>query len=294
MKKMIYEKIEVPSLPFPLEFNLYRIEEKCDYSDSPFLYFLHGGRGDHSFLQENINIIDELTAGDIIPPLLVVCPNAKTSQYMDFENKKELWETALMQDVPAYLKKNYGVKFRQKTTCIFGISMGGLGALRMAFKYPEKIGIVAVIAPGIVPALEFDPHVQKQNYFFRSRQDEELIFGSPVNQDYWKQNNPIFLAVQNHERILAHDLKIYIECGNCDSFRLAEGAAFLHAELDKLKVKHEYRLLHNVDHIGPFQNWRIKDSLAFIGRMLTHGTPSQDEIYFKLYANKLFSSYEKH
>jgi len=44
--------------------------------------------------------------------------------------------------------------------------------------------------------------------------------------------------------------------------------------------------------VGPFQKQRIKNGLEFIGRMLMHKKPSQEEINFKKYAEKLFKHFE--
>ncbi len=292
MEKIKYAKINVKSLPFPLEFNFYIHRNSNNKLHFPFLYFLHGGNDNHSFLERNFTLITKLMDNGTIPQMVIVCPNAQRSQYMNYKNGKELWETALIRDVPNFFKSEYNVTFHQNDTCVFGISMGGLGALRMVFKYPQKFGIAAAIAPGIVPSLTYNLSIHKSNLFFIGRKDVESIFGSPMDKEYWKQNNPVFLAVKNHKRIIKNNVKIYVECGDCDSFHLNEGTAFLHSELNKLRLKHEYHMLHNIDHVGPFQKQRIKNGLEFIGRMLMHKKPSQEEINFKKYAEKLFKHFE--
>jgi S-formylglutathione hydrolase len=67
--------------------------------------------------------------------------------YMNFKEGSERWEDFLTGPFLAHLRETYPASTDPKLTFVTGISMGGMGALRMAFRYPTRFG--AVDAPGL-------------------------------------------------------------------------------------------------------------------------------------------------
>ena len=148
--------------------------------------------------------------------------------------------------------------------------MGGMGGLRMAFKYPEKFGAVAALAPGVDPALEWKDVPERNR--FRPQALMEAIFGKPFDDAYWGANNPATIATRSPEKL--RDVKIYVECGNQDRFNLHEATEFLHQVLWNKKIPHEYHLVDGADHTGPTVRPRMLEGLAFLERAL-HPPPVQ-------------------
>ncbi len=71
--------------------------------------------------------------------------------------------------------------------------MGGMGALRLAFKYPETFGAVASMEPGISPIDDW-ADMRPKHRFWRGDALMETIYGSPVDREYWNANNPATIA----------------------------------------------------------------------------------------------------
>jgi S-formylglutathione hydrolase len=74
--------------------------------------------------------------------------------------------------------------------------MGGMGALRIAFKNPELFAVVAALEPGIEPALSFE-EIMLRDRFWRSDAVFEERYGRPVDRQFWQANNPANVAENN-------------------------------------------------------------------------------------------------
>lgn len=125
---------------------------------------------------------------------------------------------------------------------LFGISMGGMGALRMGFKHPERVGALVALEPGIDPAL----NGPTSNPGIVSHPPDALMertFGNPVDERYWEANNPANMAIANPARIRGSGLGIYFDAGDEDMFHLQEAAEFLHRTLYDHQIPHEYHLV---------------------------------------------------
>ena len=233
----------------------------------PLLLLLHGSGGSHRFLARLRPIIEQAwSSGDLLE-LVVVTPSAGRSFYVDYHDGSQLWESFIMRELLPDVRERFNVVQDRYGTLVSGFSMGGLGSLRLAFKYPAVFQAVAAMAPGIEPALSFD-EIAPIDRTYRSDEEYEEKFGKPVDGDYWQQNHPIFIANANIVRLRESGLPIYIEVGNEDRFGLFRGAELLHRILYDGDIKHEYRVVHGARHGGLRYAGRFLDSLRFLDRVL--------------------------
>jgi S-formylglutathione hydrolase len=238
----------------------------------PVLFFLHGGEGDRRFLTAMRPVIDEMWKMGSLPPMVVVTPSVTRSFYMDFRDGSQKWETFLVTEFLDHLRSTYKVTGDRKGTFIFGISMGGMGALRMGFKYPEKFAAVSALEPGIDAALKWKD-VKPRNSFWRGPDLMEKIFGKPMDEAYWEANNPASIAVAKAARLRESGLGIYIDAGDEDAFNLHESTEFLHRVLWDNNIKHEYHLVRGADHVGRSIRPRSMEGLEFLARILNPPPP---------------------
>ena len=241
----------------------------------PLLLFLHGGGGDRSFLARMRPTIDEMWKSGALPRMVVVTPSAGRSFYMDFKDGSQKWESFIMGPFLEHLRATYKVVRERKGTLLFGISMGGLGALRLGFKYPDKFQGLAALEPGIDPALKWSD-VKPRNRFWRGDDLMETIFGRPFDSAYWEMNNPASIAIANADRIRASGLGIYLDAGDEDSFNLHEATEFLHRLLWDYRILHEYHLIRGADHVGRTMRPRAMEALAFLARVLNPPAPDPE------------------
>jgi S-formylglutathione hydrolase len=274
--QMVESRIETRLVPGPVEFNVLLPDGYDSIKEPlPLLLFLHGGGGDRRFLTRLRPAIDELWKAGTLPPMVIVTPSAARSFYMDYKDGSQKWESFIIGPFIEHLRQTYKVTRERKGTLLFGISMGGLGALRLAFKYPDKFQAVAALEPGIDPALKWS-EVKPRNRFYRSDQLMESIFGKPFDAAYWEANNPASLAVARASSILAAGLSIYIDAGDEDAFNIHEGTEFLHRILWDKGIRHEYHLVRGADHVGRTIRPRTSEALGFLARVLNPPPPDPD------------------
>jgi S-formylglutathione hydrolase len=238
---------EMPSdlVPTPVEYAVL-IAPGASH-DAPLLLDLHGGGGDRKQLQRQQPIFERLWSSGAIPPLVVVTPSVTARGfYMDYKDGSERWETFIMGPFLAHLRATLPVSQDPKKTFVMGISMGGMGALRLAFKHPTAFGAVAALEPGIEPILRFEDMLPRHR-FWRDDTLFERTFGKPVDVEYWAANHPTAIAQNTADTLRASGLQIYVEAGDLDQFWLYEDAEFLHRVLWDNRVPHEYHLVRGAD-----------------------------------------------
>lgn len=229
----------------------------------PLVLLLHGGDGDNGFLARMRPTIEAAWAAGELPPAVIVTPDAHRSLYMDYRDGSQKWESFIVSELVPDVRRRFHVSADRRQTVVTGISMGGLGSLRLGFDHPEMFGGLAALEAGIEPALSFED-VKIRNRFQRNDAFFASIFGNPVDRSFWKKANPANMAIDNRAAILSHDLQIYIEVGDRDMFHLDEGVEFLHRVLWDHQIAHEYRLVHGADHLGRSLSGRLRDGLKFL------------------------------
>ncbi len=223
---------------------------------------LHGGGGSRDNLDRHLaEVRTAIVEGRLIPSVWST-PSAQRSFYMDYRDGSELWERAVMEDYLPRLMDQYGITDPAKVV-IAGASMGGMGSLRLAFKYPDAFGAVAALEPAVEAALSWEDVTISDTYYRQDMYTEK--FGNPVDEAYWAANHPAAIAHAAPRRL--DKLNIYFEVGDEDDLKLYRGGEFLHRVLFDHGVRHEFRLVRGADHISPnFMNRRFISLLDFVGR----------------------------
>ena len=274
--QLLDAKLETKLVPGPVEYAVL-LPDGYEAAKEPLtlLLFLHGGGGDKSFLNRMRPLIDDMWKAGTLPPMVLVTPSAARSFYMDYKDGSQKWETFLVTEFLEHLRGKYKVTRERQGTLLFGISMGGMGALRFGFKYPEKFGGLAALEPGIDPVLKWKDLLAR-NKFWRGPELMETIFGKPFDEAYWEANNVATLAVNKADKLRTANLGIYIEAGDEDMFYLHEATEYLHRILWDQKIPHEYHLVRGADHVGRTIRPRATEALAFLTRLLNPPPPDAE------------------
>ncbi len=233
----------------------------------PLFIFLHGGNGDDGFLGQFAGTFTAAWAAGECPEMVVVTPACGRSFYMDYRDGSQKWESAIVSELLPAIRAKYRVEKVKERTFIGGISMGGMGSLRMAFKHPEVFGAVVSMEPAIEPAFAWKD-VKLEDRFWRAPSLMETIYGTPLDDVYWAENNPATIARDHAAALKNSGLAIYIEAGSEDSFGLDRGTEFLHRALYDAGIHHEYRYVLGADHVGRSVPPRLRHGLGFLGRWM--------------------------
>ena len=205
----------------------------------PVLYFLHGlGENSQTLLDAGgWNLIENLWEEKRIGEFLIVTPSADRTFYINSRDGKVRYEDFFIREFLPFIESHYRIRADRHDRGISGISMGGYGALRFAFRYPQLFGSVSVHSAALVAKL---PDMQVSN-----PQSDVLArlmgnaFGSPFDRTFWNRENP-FTLVENGSR--PQGMKIYFDCGTEDRFGFDAGAQAFHDLLLKKKIPHEFHL----------------------------------------------------
>lgn len=220
----------------------------------PLLIWLHGGGGDRHQLVQLKRYIDEFYEQRVIPPMVFV--SFSTSAFSGYIGS---WETFIENELPVAMTSRYRTRTDRNGVMIGGISMGGYGALKSAFRNPSRYLAVGAMEPSIEPTLTELPNF-KRNTWTRGP--------APALQP---TDNPARQVHDNAAAIRDSNLNIYLECGDEDYLNLHDGAEFLHRVLWDNDIRHEYHLVRWADHVGVTMRSRLNEMLAFFAQSLRGG-----------------------
>ena len=223
----------------------------------PVLYFLHGLGGDQSFLvvSGGWNVIEDAQEQKQIGEFVVVTPQADNSFYINSKDGKTRYEDFFIRDFIPQMEKHFRLLGTRAGRAIGGVSMGGYGALRFAFKYPQMFVAVITHMPALLEQLPKGSSQAGLAPYLGP------AFGRPLDETFWKANTPFVFA---RTASLAH-LRIYFDCGDQDDFGFDAGTR----DLDKLLTA---RHVPHTAHIYPGRhNWQfvaahLPDSLKVISK----------------------------
>jgi len=207
----------------------------------PVLYDLHGlGDNEQSLVNTGAwSLIQDLREQHKIGEFLIVTPDGEQTFYINSRDGRVRYSDFFLREFLPAVERKYRVRAGRQWRGITGMSMGGYGALRFAFAYPQLFGAVSAHSAAIVAK---PPRPSNHAVDTGSPLASMLgaLYGNPVDLAFWNQNSPFVLAKGNAAG-LSH-LRIYFDCGSEDSYGFDKGARALHAELDALKVKHEFHI----------------------------------------------------
>ncbi len=126
--------------PDPSGLKLSESDKGTDF-EFPVLYLLHGYSDDHTSWLRRSSVERYLTE-DLKKPLVIVCPSVQNSFYSDMVYGWKYFKY-LTEEVPELLKRWIKISTRREDTFVAGLSMGGYGAYKLAFTYPERFSIAA-------------------------------------------------------------------------------------------------------------------------------------------------------
>jgi len=205
----------------------------------PVLYFLHGLGSNSEILINSggMDLINDLWSQKQIGEFLIVTPDAGRSFYINSRDGKVRYEDFFIHEFIPYIEKRYRVLADREHRGVSGVSMGGYGAFRFAFRYPQLFGSMSAHSAALLATL---PTVNSSDY--QGAILNRILgsaFGSPPDPAYWKQNNP-FTIVGNGAR--SAGLKIYFDCGTEDDYGFDAGAKSFHELLDSRHISNEFHL----------------------------------------------------
>ena len=209
----------------------------------PIIYWLHGSGASMRGVSYLSKLYYGLMKMGSLKEHIIIFPNGlANSMWIDSADGCTPVESVMIKELIPYINNKYRVKTQSDQTIIEGHSMGGYGALRFGFKYPEIFGKVSAIGPG---PLQDDLFKGSEEYIAGIKVRQHVfntIYGN--SSKYYIANSPLELSKnygRNEDRLT---LRIIIGT-NDDGYSATK---IFHNELLDQKIKHEYIEMQGIGH----------------------------------------------
>ncbi len=202
----------------------------------PVVYWLHGGRGSQRDCGKFVEVTDKAIRDGKCPEILIVGVNGlggsnefPGSQFSDWKDGSLPMESVIVKDLLPHIDKSYSTLGTREGRALEGFSMGGHGALHLAFRHPDLFGVVTAIGPALIMPGDGGNRVQWVYEKGAYKGDKE----------YWLAHDPLTVVEKNAEKIRG---KMFIRLitgeveGNFTHRRTVE----LSEKLKTLKMEHDF------------------------------------------------------
>jgi len=189
--------------------------------DFPVIYLLHGFGDNYAGWSTNVkglNVMSDLYN------VIFVCPDGSTSWYLDSPVKKDFkYETYVSGELVKWVDQKYKTIKDRSGRGITGLSMGGHGALYLAFRHQDVYGVAGSTSGGV----DIRPFPNNWNL--------ALDLGKYSEQpENWEKNTVINLV----NLLTPNSLSLIIDCGTEDFFY--EVNLNLHKKLLENNIPHDF------------------------------------------------------
>jgi S-formylglutathione hydrolase FrmB len=247
------------SMKIRVGFNIYLPPGYGDAGNTnryPVIYWLHGRGCTESSDQFPVATVDSAIRSKTIPSLIFIyASGGGMSFYSDSSDGKWMSETTIIQELIPHVDSHYRTIPNRGGRAVQGMSMGGFGAMKLAFKHPEMFGSVVAFAGGFRAGEEMRNNEA-------NRQILERVFDNDPAR--FESNRPNAFARANQASI-RNRLGIKMLVGMDDS--LLENNRALHAALTQLNLAHEYSEIPGIQHDLPkLSAWLGTAGLEFAAR----------------------------
>jgi len=187
----------------------------------PVVYLLHGYSGNYSDWIKKVPSIKDY-ADEF--QLIIVCPDGNyNSWYLDSPVDSNIrYETYIGLEVPHYIDSAYHTIAQRNERAITGLSMGGQGALSIAWKHADFFG-----AAGSMSGVQ-NLSPWKNSY------ELTRVLGDTLNNRNFQAYSVVNLVKGEPKQMPA----IIFDCGISDPF--IEANRLLNKELLEMKIPHDY------------------------------------------------------
>jgi putative tributyrin esterase len=233
----------------------YRVILPKDYSASkekryPVIYLLHGLFGSSA----NWTTLTKLPVYAQCYDAIIVTPEGENGWYTDYDSiAANKHESYIIKELIPEIDAKYRTISKREGRVIAGLSMGGYGALKFAFKYPEMF-ILAGSFSGALGAATYGSSPGMES-IVKTIDDAMGPRGNAT-----RTSNDLFAMVRNAspEKIKALPF-VYLDCGTEDSLFFQNNREFVALLIEK-KIPHEYRELPGA-HNWEYWNKQVQEFL---------------------------------
>ncbi|GHT48736.1 tributyrin esterase [Spirochaetia bacterium] len=205
-------------------------EQLCEKVNYKVVYLLHGLHGNNQTWMHNTMMSQFAGKYEAI----FVMPEVGRSFYCDMKHGYN-FKMYIGEELPQIIKNVFKISAKREDTAIIGCSMGGYGALKLAFSKPGQYGFCAAISPACLYLNNQLASLRNEGDAWAAVSYENAaivrdmcaIFGDDLNAS--PDNDPMTLAKEctNVKKMP----RVYAACGKQDEL-LEENRSFNHEMID--------------------------------------------------------------
>src|SRR5688500_9234903 len=216
-------------------------------SSFPTHYLLHGVGSPGAFGPEEwlgyalTEDLDRMLALGLIEPMIVILPQGDQSYWVNHAGGLK-WGDYVAIDLVKHIDATFRTDTRRERRAIGGLSMGGHGAVQLAYNHPDIFSVAGAHSPTIRP-FESSPE----------------FFGDPA---HFAKHDPVSLARTTDA---AKRIVTWIDVGAEDQWR--SGAEALRNALNAKRAPVEFRVLEG-EHEGWYWEYYLPEYLHFYSQAL--------------------------
>lgn len=227
----------------------------------PYLVVLHGLFESQGFWERRglAALLDGLWGAGKVPEVVLVAVDGGDSFFVNSGSGR--YEDLVTKDAPAWIEANLRVDKGRQARGLWGVSMGGYAALRVALAHPEAylaVNTHSAMLLDSIPTREAGAGRWQMDAFYR-------VFGDPIDPALWAANDPLRLAAG---AVPKGTPALRFDCGARDRYGLSKGNEALHAALEARGVTHSFALKPG-DHGYEYVLSVAEEGLRFLGDALT-------------------------
>jgi len=242
------------SILYPVNYRRAGNEEKR----FSIIYLLHGLTGHHTNWIEKSGIALYATRYD----LFIVMVEGENGWYTDSATvPTDKFESYILQELMPDVEKRFRVSTEREGRAIAGLSMGGYGSLKFAFKFPSRFALAASMS-GVLGAASWTDSELKNLEFIR--QSLLKTFG-PVGSATRAENDLLKLTREVSATAIKSLPVLYLDCGTEDV--LFPGNRSYVDLLVERKIPHEFRQLPG-NHNWQYWDQQVREILNLAARNL--------------------------
>ena len=200
----------------------------------PVVYWLHGIGGAQTGVPLMAERLTKAIADGKSPPMIVVYVNGMIrSSYVDAADGKTPVETVTIKELIPHIDATYRTIATRDGRMVEGFSMGGAGAAKWGFKFPDIFGSISII-DGALDASE-DASAKKKETI-------DSIYGGDIER--YRAANPFKLAEKNADKMKGRTtIRIVTRTAG-----LGGANEKFHELLDRLGLAHEFYKIPDAPH----------------------------------------------
>ncbi|MFM9010633.1 MAG: alpha/beta hydrolase-fold protein [Planctomycetota bacterium] len=208
----------------------------------PVVYWFHGSRGGLAGIPGvAAHFATAIEAGKVPPCLVVFVNGLAEGMYVDWKDGSAPLETMIVRELVPHVDASSRTIAAREGRVLDGYSMGGYGAARLGFAFPDVFRGVSIMGGGPLQAdlLADAPRAGRR----RALEVLERVYGG--DPEYFRRVSPWVLAEHRAEAIALGSL-VRVVCGDRDE-TFANNREF-HEHLERLGIPHSWTVLPGVDH----------------------------------------------